>query len=218
MNRRKALELIDEGEGLHVEFKQRFSSYEKIAKELISFANTKGGWLFLGVDDDGSIYGIESEKSDLELVKETIEKYCEPPLKYSIDHLELSGKEILIIEIPESQIKPHRLQDYRPELNINSSIVYIRLNDKSVLASKEMIKLMQTQSSGASLKKYEVGKSEKLVFDYLEKHETINVKELSKLGNISERRASRTLIKLVRANLLFIHIKDNGESYFTSSG
>lgn len=81
MNRRKALELIDEGEGLHVEFKQRFSSYEKIAKELISFANTKGGWLFLGVDDDGSIYGIESEKSDLELVKETIEKYCEPPLK-----------------------------------------------------------------------------------------------------------------------------------------
>jgi predicted transcriptional regulator len=81
-----------------------------------------------------------------------------------------------------------------------------------------MIKLMQTQSSGISLKKYEVGKSEKFVFDYLDKHETITVKELSKLANISERRASRTLIKLVRANLLFIHVKDNGESYFTYSG
>lgn len=218
MNRKKVLEMIEWGEGLQIEFKQRFSSYEKIAKELISFANTKGGFLFLGVDDDSSIYGIDSEKSDIELVKTTIEKYCEPPLKYIIDHIELYGKEILVIEIPESQNKPHRIQDYKSELDLNTALVYVRVNDKSVLANKEMIKLMQTQSSGAVLKKYEVGKNEKMVFEYLEKHETINVKELSKLGNISERRASRTLIKLVRANLLFIHIKDNGESFFTYSG
>mgnify|MGYP000996792482 CR=1 FL=1 len=218
MNRKKVLEMIERGEGLQIEFKQRFSSYEKIAKELISFANTKGGFLFLGVDDDSSIYGIDSEKSDIELVKTTIEKYCEPPLKYIIDHIELYGKEILVIEIPESQNKPHRIQDYKSELDLNTALVYVRVNDKSVLANKEMIKLMQTQSSGAVLKKYEVGKNEKMVFEYLEKHETINVKELSKLGNISERRASRTLIKLVRANLLFIHIKDNGESFFTYSG
>ena len=81
-----------------------------------------------------------------------------------------------------------------------------------------MVKLLQTQSSGTSLKNYIVGTNEKIAFDYLDKFETITVKELSKHANISERRASRTLIKLVRANLLLIHSKDNGESYFTYAG
>ena len=81
-----------------------------------------------------------------------------------------------------------------------------------------MIKLMQTKTSGKSLTNYEVGKNEKIVFEYLDKNEIINVKDLSKLANISERRASRTLIKLVRANLLLIHVKDNGENYFSYAG
>ena len=79
---KRVLDLIDEGEGLNVEFKQRFSSHEKIAKEMIAFANTRGGFILFGVDDDKSIYGIESEKSDLDLVKETAEKFCEPPVGF----------------------------------------------------------------------------------------------------------------------------------------
>jgi len=218
MNRKKILELIEQGEGINIEFKQRFSSYEKIAKEMIAFANTRGGFLFVGIDDDKSIYGIESEKSDIELIKTTAEKYCEPPVYFRIDFLEIKKKEILVVEIPESQNKPHRIQDYKNILDLNSATVYIRVNDKSVLAGKEMIKILQTQTAGKSLTNYIVGGNERIVFDYLDKNETINVKELSKIANISERRASRTLIKLVRANLLFIHVKDNGENYFSYAG
>ncbi len=215
MNRKKLLELIEEGEDIHVEFKQRFSTYKKIAKELIAFANTSGGYLILGVDNDKSIYGIESEKSDYELIKETAEKYCEPPIDFKIHLFEIENKEIMVVQIDESQNKPHRIQDYKKFLDINTAQVYLRVRDKSVLASKEMIKILQTQSTGKSLINYTIGKNEKIVFDYLDKYERITVKELSKIANISERRASRTLIKLVRANILFIHIKENGESYFT---
>lgn len=218
MNRKKVLELIEEGENVHVEFKQRFSSYEKIAKELIAFANTDGGYLLLGIDDNKSIYGIESEKSDYELIKETAEKYCEPPIEFKTYLYEIENKEIMVIQIEESKRKPHRIQDYKKYLDINTAQVYLRVNDKSVLASKEMIKILQTQSSEKSLINYAIGTNEKIVFDYLDKHEKITVKELSRIANISERRASRTLIKLVRANILFIHIKDNGESYFTYRG
>ncbi len=218
MNRKKVLDMIELGESLTVEFKQRFPSYEKFAKEMIAFANTRGGCILLGVDDDKSIYGIESEKSDLELIKTTAEKYCEPPVDYRIELFEFKKHEILLIEIPESSKKPHRIQDYKSELDLNSADVYVRVNDKSVLAGKEMIKLMQTKTSGKSLTNYEVGKNEKIVFEYLDKNEIINVKDLSKLANISERRASRTLIKLVRANLLLIHVKDNGENYFSYAG
>lgn len=218
MDRKKVLSFIEQGEGISVEFKQRFSSYEKIAKEMIAFANTRGGFILLGVDDDKSIYGIESEKSDLELIKTTAEKYCEPPIDFKIDFFELKKKEILVVEIPESQNKPHRIQDYKSSLDLNTANVYVRVHDKSVLASKEMIKLLQTRTSGKALTNYVVGSNEKIVFNYLDENETITVKELSRIANISERRASRTLIKLVRADLLYIHVKDNGENYFSYSG
>jgi predicted HTH transcriptional regulator len=218
VNRRRVLELIAQGEGLNVEFKQRFSSHEKIAKEMIAFANTRGGFILFGVDDDKAIYGIESEKCEIELVKDTAEKYCEPKIDVKVDTLEIEKKDLLIVEVLESKFKPHRIQDYKKDLNLNTAQVYVRVNDKSILASKEMIKLLQSQSTGKSLEKYVVGNQERIVFNLLDKNETVTVKELSKHANISERRASRTLIKLVRANLLLIHQKDNGESYFTYAG
>ncbi|HEX2982405.1 MAG TPA: hypothetical protein VHO28_02560 [Ignavibacteriales bacterium] len=48
--------------------------------------------------------------------------------------------------------------------------------------------------------------------------EIITVKRLSEIANLSERRASRTLVKMVRANLILIHTKDNGEEFFTYAG
>lgn len=210
--------MLEEGENFKVEFKQRYSSHEKIAKEIIAFANSKGGHILFGVDDDASIYGVLSEKEIAELLKECAEKYCEPPVKYELHFFEIENKEIVIAEIFESENKPHRIQDYLPKIDLNNSNVYLRVNDKSVLAGKEMIKIMQAQSGNLKLQHYEVGNNEKMVFNYLDENETITVKELSKLANLSERRASRTLIKLVRASLLNIHTKDNGENYFTYAG
>lgn len=218
MKRKELLDIIESGEGLRVEFKQRFSTNEKIAKEMIALANTRGGYIIFGIDDDKSIYGVESEKSEAELVKDTAAAYCEPPVEYAIDFFEIEGKEIVIVEIFESKNKPHRLQDYLNSLDLNKALVYIRVNDKSISASKEMIKILQVQSSGMKLQKYQVGKNEKIAFEYLDTNEIITVKELSRIANISTRRASRTLIKLVRAKLLLIHTKDNGEDYFTYAG
>jgi predicted HTH transcriptional regulator len=121
-----------------------------------------------------------------------------------------------VLEIPESNNKPHRIQDYKNQLDLNNAQVYIRVNDKSVPASKEMIKLLQTASNEQKLSKYSIGKNEKLVFEFLKNNDFITSKELSKLANISSRRASRTLINLVRANILAIHTKDNGEDYYSN--
>ncbi len=216
MKRKDLIDLIEGGENLHCEFKRKFSSPEKIAREMMAFANTKGGYIIFGVDDDKEIIGVESEKSESELIKDAALNYCEPPLEYYIEYIEYIGKELVIAAVPESDRKPHRLQDYKNELDINTAAITIRINDKSVQASKEMVRIMRANSNNLKLKKYKPGDNEKFVFDYLEKNEKISVKELSRLINISQRRASRTLVKLVRANLLAIHTKDNGEEYFTS--
>lgn len=216
MKRKDLLDLIEEGESLHVEFKRKFSSPEKIAREVVAFANTSGGYIIFGIDDDKSVVGVESEKSESEMMRDVANNYCEPPVNLNISYVDLNGKEIVIAEIPESDTKPHRLQDYNDKINLNDAVVTIRVKDKSVLASKEMIKIMQARSNDLSLKNYSFGPNEKAAFDYLRRNETISVKELSELVNISSRRASRTLINLVRANVLAVHVKDNGEEFFTS--
>jgi predicted HTH transcriptional regulator len=217
MNRRHLLELIEEGENLQCEFKRHFTTSEKIAREMIAFANTKGGYLIFGVDDDREVVGVDSEKAESEMIKDAADNYCEPSLHYSIDFIELYGKEVVIVSIPESDSKPHRIQDYLNDLDINKAIVLVRINDKSVQASKEMVRILRANSSNMALKKYQIGDVEKRVFEYLSLYERISVKELSNLVNISERRASRTLVKMVRANLLLIHTKDNGEEFFTAA-
>lgn len=216
MKRKEVLDLIEGGENLQCEFKRKFSSSEKIAREMIAFANTIGGVILFGVDDNKEIVGVDSEKSEAELIKDAGLNYCVPPLDFNIGYFDLDGKEVVVVEIPESNKKPHRIQDYINEFDINIAKVCIRVNDKSVLASKEMVRILRAQTNNLNLKKYAIGPIEKFVFNYLTEHERITVKELSTQVNVSVRRASRTLVKLVRANLLFIHTKDNGDEYFTS--
>lgn len=215
MKRKELLSLIDGGENFHVEYKLKFSSAERIAKEMIAFANTKGGFILFGIDDDKNIVGVESEKGEAELIKQAAEEFCEPLIDYKIEFIDLFGKEIVVITIPESLKKPHRLQDYQSEIDITSAQVYVRVNDKSVPASKEMVKLLI--SGNKSLHKYKIGSIEERTFSYLESYETVTVQQLAEECNISKRRASRTIINLVRAGMLMIHTKENGENYYTSS-
>lgn len=218
LRRKDILAFIEQGESLFCEFKRHFSTHDKIAKEIMAFANTKGGYILFGIDDDSTIVGVDSEKGEAELINDVIKNYIEPEVECFLHYFDIDNKEVVVAEIPESKNKPHRLQDYQEDLDIRTAQVYIRVNDKSVQANKEMVRIMRAQVNEQSLKKYNVGQLERQVFTYLEKNETINVKEFSQYANISGRRSSRTLVKMVRANLLFIHTKDNGESYFTLAG
>src|SRR3970040_1501921 len=186
MRRKELLELIEEGENLHCEFKRKFSSPEKIAREMLAFANTKGGYILFGVDDNKEIIGVESEKAEAELIKDAATTFCEPPVEYRLNYIDVEGKEIVIAEIPGSDKKPHRLQDYLKIFEISKAVVMIRVNDKSIRASKEMVRIMKADADNLSLTKYSIGPNEKRVFDYLNNNETISVKQLSGLVNVSE--------------------------------
>lgn len=140
-----------------------------------------------------------------------------PEIEFQIHYVEVDHKEIVVIEIAESSNKPHRIQDYLPQINLNTAQVFVRINDKSVPASKEMIKILQARAKDTGLRNYVFGKTEKSVFEYLKNKDSISVKDFAEYANISGRRASRTLIKLVRADLLNIHTRDNGENFFTSA-
>ena len=207
--------LISEGENFKIEFKRQFSSVEKIAKELIAFANTKGGMILFGVDDDGTIYGVPSEKSEINLIREAAKDYCEPPIDPIVQVIELNRKDVVVAIVEESRIKPHRLQDYRDVLSPDAR-VYIRINDKSVIASREVVRILEGENPDSEPLSIIIGENERRLFKYLEEKERITVRDYAKLVNISERRASRILVNLVRAGVIRIHTEERFE-YFTSA-
>ena len=51
--------MIANGENSAVEFKRDDVSPEKLAREIVAFANTQGGKILLGVEDDGTITGLQ---------------------------------------------------------------------------------------------------------------------------------------------------------------
>lgn len=213
MNSKTLRALVELGETDKVEFKRKFSGFEKIAKEMIAFANTRGGTLLIGVDDDGSIIGVASEKSEIDLITTTAEHYCDPPIEIEIDILDIEGEDVIVVEVPESRTKPHRLIVNGTSPQSESTNVYIRQGERSVLASKEVARVLEAASSEAPLR-LEIGNIERALFDYLERHGRVTLREFRHVVNISERRASRSLVRLVRAGLLRL-FTDESEDYYT---
>ena len=205
-------EMIENGENDKVEFKRKFSSPEKIAKEMIAFANSKGGKILFGIDDDKTIIGVESEKGELELISTAAKFYCEPEIEFTTEIMLIKNKDVVVVNIEESNMKPHRLiTDEQVENEIK---VYIRLNDKSIMASKETIKILKNSNDNSPPLQIFIGDIEKALFDFLNANEKITVKGFKRLVNISERRASRTLVNLVQAKVIRHHYFGN-EDYFT---
>lgn len=214
MNFRDVNTLIEEGEGFRIEFKRRISSAEKIARTLISFANTKGGTILFGVDDDGSIVGVESEKSEAELIEMAGRDFCDPVIEPSIDIVPFDGRDVIVCHVAESRIKPHYFLGERDRENGENTRVYIRVKDNTVMASREVVKILQNESPDAPPLKVSIGENEKRLFKYLESHQRITVREFGRLVNISDRRASRILVQLVRASVIRIHTHEK-EDYYT---
>lgn len=208
MNIHDVKSLIEEGEGFELEFKRKVSSPEKIAKTICAFANTKGGTMLFGVDDDGSLVGVESEKSEVDLLKQAGDIFCTPPVQLKIKFVPYSHKDIIVVSVDESDRKPHSV--------VNNGVeerVFIRVNDNTVLASREVIKVLKDESSEKSLT-LTIGENERRLFASLEERQRITVKEYSELINVSLRRASRILTTLVRAGVVRIHTLEKTD-YFT---
>lgn len=205
--------LIDTGESTLLEFKRKATSPKKLAKEISAFANTKGGHLLIGIDDNGTIYGCPSEKTEIDILEQAAGFWIDPPVEHQIEVINLFGKEVIVCYIPESPLKPHKLRIEDPEKKKPIFRAYIRIGEKSIEASREMARLMTYDRDDKPLK-LSIGEKEKRLFAYLEKKESATVKDFSRLVNISERRAERLMIRLVRAGVLQIH-NDARRDYFT---
>ena len=203
--------LVQLGEGELLEFKTKVPRAERIAKEVIAFANTKGGRLLLGVDDDGTIRGVRDSAEEEYALTEALEAHCDPPVVFSTERIPISNKRnVILVRVPASSNKPHKLVSADKEA---AGTVYIRVEDMSVEASREHVRLMRNAKKQDNVM-FEFGEKEKVLMRYLENYGRITVAQFAKLVGIPSGRASHTLVLLTKANVLQLHPGAKSD-YFT---
>ena len=98
------IEKIMLGEDSTIEFKREMPQRNSLADEIAAFANTQGGVILIGIDDNREIIGIEPQ--NLDNVEKTIVEICEdsiePPVPIFTEKLRIDDKNILKIEVPRS--------------------------------------------------------------------------------------------------------------------
>ncbi|MBC8052741.1 MAG: putative DNA binding domain-containing protein [Sphingobacteriaceae bacterium] len=203
-------QLIFEGEGVSLDFKKTITSCEKIAKTMVSFANNKGGRLLVGVADNGDIKGVKSEEEEKYMLTKAANFYCRPALEPIFEEVYMDNKIVLVVDIKESDSKPHyALGDDKKWW------VYIRVKDKSLLASKIVVDVLKGSSNEEGVF-IEYSSKEKALLEYLDENERITSKEYGKILNLSRRRAQRILVNLVLSGVIRLHTTEK-EEYYTAS-
>jgi len=84
----------------NLEFKERFS--DEVLKTLCAFANTEGGQVIIGVQDDGKVKGIEIDDKEFQQITEKI--ITNLGIRPDIEIKEEQGKKILVIRVSRSKI------------------------------------------------------------------------------------------------------------------
>ncbi len=204
---RELKKLAAEGEGLHLEFKRKAAYPEKIVRELIAFANTEGGTLLIGVDDDGSIPGVKYPDEEGHVICEAIKKICRPLLVYKESIVAISeNKYIVRFDIPPSDKRPHYL------VHENTRQSFVRERDMSIKASPEMEEIVRRSKNKRDIR-FTFGDAEKKLMEYLNEHQAISLTTYQKLSGLNRFKARRKLILLVLANVLKITATEKGDLY-----
>ena len=119
-SRTELLRLIRGGEDTFLELKVKLSNSEKIAQEIVALANTGGGVMVFGVNDQLRIEGVD----DPEGVQEELVRICrediEPSLVPFVDRIAFdNGRRVVALDI-EGKRRPYRTRDGRFYLRIGS--------------------------------------------------------------------------------------------------
>ena len=199
--------LIFEGEGVSLDFKKTITSCEKIAKTMVSFANNKGGKLLIGVLDDGGIKGVKSEDEERYMITKAAHFYAKPALEPIFEEVYIDDKVVLVVEIEPSDTKPHYALG-----DDGKWWVYIRIKDKSVLASKIVVDVLKRADNNDGVL-IEYSSKEKALLEYLDQNERITIKQYCELLNMSRRRAQRIVVNLVLSGVIRVHTTEKEEFY-----
>ena len=163
--------LVDEikfGESVNIEFKREVpQKSEKYIKSVIAFANTAGGKIVIGIDDEThEIVGVEKDGvfKIIDNITNTISDMCCPQIFPNIGVNTIDGKSVIVINIYPGANRPYYIKSLGKETG-----TYIRVSGTSRPADEAVLKDLELQGTHRSFDemvcvehKYDAGKAEQL--------------------------------------------------------
>ncbi len=125
----------------NIEFKSRLT--DDIYKEVIAFANTDGGTVYIGIDDNGNAVGIQDVDETFLKITNGIRDAIAPDVTMFVK-FNLQDNGVVKITVGEGSFKPY----YLKSKGLKSGGVYIRQGSSSVQASPDSIRKMIKESDG----------------------------------------------------------------------
>ena len=134
---------IADREGKTLEFKRDLSSPTGPLRTIVAFANSAGGRLVIGVDDDGGVTGVADPLTEAERVASLIDDRISPQLVPAIDIVTLNGRTVLVVDVPLSTRRPHYMTRQGPEAG-----VYVRLGPTTRQADPALVAELERNARG----------------------------------------------------------------------
>ena len=132
--------LVYKGEDSRTEFKSRDFHNDSLAKEVVAFSNMSGGEIFVGINDDGLVEGVEDKGAEARVVN-ICRNNVVPPVIPEISFLNAEGKKVLHVVIDKGKFKPYKVK--------HTNKYYIRAGSVCIEpTNEELIRLFQ---NGAQL-------------------------------------------------------------------
>ncbi len=197
---------INQGENQHQDFKLAITSAAKIAKTLVAFANTHGGRLIIGVKDNGKILGIEPDEERY-MIEAAISNFCKPNIDVEFEVIEENDKQVLVVEVKESIIKPTFAKDEN-----GYWWAYVRVLDETILAGIVTLEALRNKHVNNTIEFSEI---EKGLLTTLENQTFIDLKSFEKKFKIKRKKSIPILVKLVNSKVIKINYLNNKETFST---
>ena len=137
-------------ESIHLELKKEY--VKDILKTVIAFANTSGGKIYIGIDDDGKVLGVQKLDTDILKLSNSIRDSIKPDITLFTSILveKIDGKDVIVVDVQKGASSPYYLTDK----GIRPSGVYVRQGASSVPATDAAILKMIRNTDGENLEEH----------------------------------------------------------------
>lgn len=125
----------------NIEFKSQFT--DELYKEVIAFANTDGGVIYIGIDNEGNAVGIDNVDENYTRITNGIRDAIMPDVTMFVKYT-IQDNHVVRITVGEGSYKPY----YLKSKGLKPSGVFVRQGTSSVSASPEQIRAMIKESDG----------------------------------------------------------------------
>lgn len=148
-------------ENFNTELKEVLTS--ELKKEVVAFANTCDGTIYIGINDKGEVIGIENSDDIIERASASIRNAIKPDVTMyvTLNIEDIENKKVVVIKVQRGASRPY----YIGEKGLKPSGVYIRQGNSSIPASEEYIRQMIKETDGDSFEKLR-SLNQSLTFNY----------------------------------------------------